>query len=589
MANHYDEFRVQITPNVDGRLALQILASPIAESVGPKGAPAIAFDPADLTKMRTKGTFGAGGNLQEMQRIGSAVFQSVTNADVQADLRVALAQTRQNGRRIRIVFSTVALEGALPGVRPSEIPVEAIYKDADGFYAAFDKTPVSRTLVAKPDRDTIPVTPPLRILLVAACPEGWPKANIAEETETIKRAVKQLEDNRLVVVEPCIPPTKAEMSRRLKTGGFHAVHFAGHGAVGRIGGDPTPRAFLCFEAEDKGLDPLDAFTFDSILRNCPSVSLVVITGCSTAALPVPIGGAPYPATAFDGVAQRLVSPGSLSTVSAVVAMQFDLEPAAAVAFSKAFYTTLIAPDTTIDEAVTKARSDISDISSMGSPGWVNPVCYWRCTNGRPFEVRPYGGSLSPEEEKEITTLKVSIEAYRTSLQELRMQPASVQAVAAEFGKSLIEKIDGFLARISEINGNAIRLKGGRVDAHGDVNFVLSVRLRAAAKLGRVRAKISFEEDAFDFVSAAKGAAAPNAPLTSAEAGVLNILVENVSAGGLLAAGEYEIASIRMRVKDITQSTRVLTIFELLIDADPDVFYSSVDGYAFLSRGEAAEA
>jgi CHAT domain len=583
MPNHYDEFRVQITPNVDGRLALQILASPVPDSVGPKGAPAIAFDPADLTKMRTRGTFGAGGNLQEMQRIGAAVFQSVTNANVDADLRIALTQARTNGRRIRLVFSTVALEAPMAGVRPSEIPVEAIYKDTEGFYASFERTPVSRTLVAKPDRETVPITPPLRVLLVAASPEGWPKADVPKEVDAIKTAIKQLEDNRLVIVETCVPPTKAEMSRRLRTGFFHAIHFAGHGGIGRIGGDPTSRAFLCFEAEDKGLDPLDAFTFDTILRNCPSVSLVVITGCSTAALPTPIGATPYAATAFDGVAQRLVSPGSLSTVSAVVAMQFDLEPAAAVAFSRGFYTTLIAPDATIDEAVTKARSDISDISSMGSPGWVNPVCYWRCNNGRPFEVRPYGGSLSPEEEREILTLKVQIEAYRSSLQELRVQPESVQAAAGEFERSLIEKIEAFLARISEINGNAIRLKGGRIEAQGDVRFVLSARLRAAAKLDKVRAKISFEENAFDFVSATRGTNMPNAPLTAVAGGVLDILIENVSAGGLLAAGEYEIASILMKVKDESQSTRVLTIFELQIEAAPDVFYSSVDGYAFLSR------
>jgi hypothetical protein len=76
---------------------------------------------------------------------------------------------------------------------------------------------------------------------------------------------------------------------------------------------------------------------------------------------------------------------------------------------------------------------------------------------------------------------------------------------------------------------------------------------------------------------------PNAPLSAVAGGVLDILIENVSAGGLLAAGEYEIASILMKVKDESQSTRVPTIFELQIEAAPDVFYSSVDGYAFLSR------
>jgi len=58
------------------------------------------------------------------------------------------------------------------------------------------------------------------------------------------------------------------------------------------------------------------------------------------------------------------------------------------------------------------------------------------------------------------------------------------------------------------------------------------------------------------------------------------LIEDRSGSHLLAAGEYEIASIRMKVKN-TQSTRVLTIFESQVEADPERFYSSVDGYAFL--------
>jgi hypothetical protein len=126
------------------------------------------------------------------------------------------------------------------------------------------------------------------------------------------------------------------------------------------------------------------------------------------------------------------------------------------------------------------------------------------------------------------------------------------------------------------------LKGGRPDAQDEIEFGLSARLRAAARIDKVRVKISFEEDAFDFVSATKGANSPKGPLSNATDGVLEILIENVSAGAILAAGEYEIARLRMKVKDRTQSTRVLTVIELLIDAAPDVFYSSVDGYAFLA-------
>ncbi|ESW62851.1 CHAT domain-containing protein [Mesorhizobium sp. C277A] len=578
-----DEFRLQITPGIDGQLALQILETPIAASAGPKGRPEAVFAAADLAAIRDKANFGNGGNLGEMQRIGEAVYKSVTNPAVQAALDAALQISSDNNRTLRIVFSTLSLDGPQQGVRLSEIPFETIYTPGSGFYASAMRTPVSRTLVAKPDRKTVPLSPPLRILVVAASPQGWPPADVAKETATVREALKELDANRLVSIDQCTPPTRGELNKRLLSGGYHVLHFAGHGGVGQIGGDPTPRAFLCLQAEDGGLDPLDAFTFDSMLKNCPSVNLVVITGCSTAALPPPIAGAPYATTAFNGIAQRLVSPGSLSNVSAVVAMQFDLESAAAVSFSGRFYGALLNPGTTIDEAVTEARSQIAATTSIGSPGWANPVLYWRCNDGRPFEVRTYQDeTLSPDDEKKIMALKIQVEAYLSSLQDLRMQPAAVQAVASDFRQSIVAKIDGFLAQISDVMGNAIRLKGGRPDANDEIGFGLSARLSAAARIDKVRAKISFEEEAFDFTSAAKGDNVSKAPLSNAAAGVLEILIENVSAGAIWPAGEYEIARFRMKVKDRTQSARVLTVFELDIEADPVRFYSSLDGYAFLT-------
>ena len=196
-------------------------------------------------------------------------------------------------------------------------------------------------------------------------------------------------------------------------------------------------------------------------------------------------------------------------------MQFDLELKAAVSFSGKFYETLLKANTTIDEAVTKARSQIAAATSIGSPSWANPVLYWRCKDGRPFEVRTYiDETLPPEDEKKIMALKIQVEAYRGSLQDFMLQPAAVQAVAADFRQSIVAKIDGFLAQISEILGNAVRLKGGRPNAQDEIDFVLTARLRAAARLDRVRAKISFEENAFDFVSAAKGSNAPRRRLAA---------------------------------------------------------------------------
>jgi hypothetical protein len=300
-----------------------------------------------------------------------------------------------------------------------------------------------------------------------------------------------------------------------------------------------------------------------------------------------VAGAPYAATAFDGMAQRLVSPGSFSNVSAVVAMvamQFDLDSRAAVSFSRKFYETLLLkPDIAIDEAVTEARSQIAAQLTMGSPSWANPVLYWRCKNGRPFDVaRSIGPTRTPEDDKRIAVLRVQIDAYRNNLQELTMQPAGVQAAAVDTRQWLVAKIEGFQTQIGEIMGNAIRLKGGQPDENNVIVFVLTAKLRARAKIDTVRVKISFEEQAFEFVSVAQGAAASRMPLSGADAGVLEILLEELSAGAVWQAGEYEIAKFRMKVRDRLQSSRVLTIFETQVVADPDTFYSSLDGYAFLT-------
>src|SRR5262245_7085793 len=115
----YDEFRLQITPSINGQLALQILETPIAASAGPKGQPEAVLDAADLAAIRNKSNFGNGGNLGEMQRIGQAVYKSVTNPAVQAALDAALQKSSENQRSLRIVFSTLSLDGPQQGVRLS--------------------------------------------------------------------------------------------------------------------------------------------------------------------------------------------------------------------------------------------------------------------------------------------------------------------------------------------------------------------------------------------------------------------------------------------------------------------------------------
>jgi hypothetical protein len=362
----------------------------------------LAFAVGDLNFLRNPDNW-PGGNVAELRRIGAAAFAAVTNPAVEAAIEAGALAARARGNKMRLVFSLVPVEGELPSpIRISELPVEIIYTPATNFYAPQLDTPISRALQAKPDRPTMPLTPPLRILAVVSSPAGLPPANIAAERNAITNALGSAIQSGAVELDFCDPPTRPELVRRLRNP-YHVVHFVGHGSVGRIGADPTSRAFLCLQDETGALDPLDGDTLDIHLRNCPTANIVVITGCSTARLPPAVNGNPFAATAFDGIAQRLLGAGNASKVSAVVAMQFDLDAVSAVAFSGAFYSMLVRPEVTLDEAVTHARNAVVAATSIGYPAWANPVLYWRCENGRAFDVQPFVAQpISPEIRDKLT-------------------------------------------------------------------------------------------------------------------------------------------------------------------------------------------
>ena len=467
-------------------------------------------------------------------------------------------------------------------IRVSELPVEVIYTPAANFYAAQIDTPISRALQARPDRPTVKLTPPLRILVVAASPNGLPPANIAAERTAISGALADLVATGSVVLDFCDPPTRDQLVRSLRTA-YHVVHFVGHGGIARIGGDPTPKAFICLQDAGGNLDPLEGDTLDIFLRNCPTANVVIITGCSTARLPPVVNGRPFAATAFDGIAQRLLGAGNVSRVSAVVAMQFDLEFAAAVAFSREFYTQLLKPEVTLDAAVTHARNAVIGALTIGSPAWANPVLYWRCENGRAFDVQPFVAQpISAAVAAELTALDIQIDTMRKAVEDIAAQPEIVRNAAAPLRDNWSQQIDVLYAKKSALLGNAIRLKGGSGVVGRTITFRLALRLRSAAVLSQITVRLEFDADAFEFVSAATGANAANPPLTASNATSVTLSVNQISAGAVVNEGEYEVATVDLRVKSASPSTRSVRIAQPQVNTVPQTVFRALDALAFLS-------
>jgi hypothetical protein len=585
MAHAYDEFRLQISPNLpaNGTYSLQILDSPIAAAVGPAGPPDAIFPPDLLAELRDTTKWPQpDGNMGRLKEIGGAVYSAVSNAQVRAALDAALEVAKGKGRGLRLVFSLVSADAAAAaGARLSELPIEALYQGAANFYAPQLVTPVSRAFVAKPDRTSEVVTPPLRMLIVAASPAGLPVANIPEEKTAVETALGRLKDSRLVEIVFCDPPTREELWRRLLEP-FHVVHFISHGAVQRIGVDPTPRAFLCLQDVAGNLDPLDADTLDLNLRNNPSVRLVVITACSTAQLPPAAGAMPYGATAYDGMAQRLLAPG-MSNVSAVVAMQFDFDGEAAPAFSRAFYETLMTPGKSVDEAVTVGRIAIINTLRAGHRAWVNPVLYWRCQNGQVFDVKASFVPELPEDiRKQLAIFAAQIDIYQKSLADLAAQPLAVRQAAADLEASWRAKIEQLNDQRGALVGDTLRLKGGVAGPGQDVSCPLSIRLRHDTKVETLRVLLRLPGTGLELahVSAGQNFAGPFLTGTIPEGEVIHL--DDVSGPANWAAGEYELAKITLKLNpDVTGPSVVVPIEIKTAVAVPAINPQVIHGMVFV--------
>ena len=307
---------------------------------------------------------------------------------------VNVAKDRDKSLRIVLVLKGQHIADA--SIIPAEIPIEAIHFSGPFILDEFPSTgpsfTVSRSLDESPT-DPLVVAYPIRILVVTASPTDKIGVQVEAQRNAIREGLKGLAfddqgnplDHGAVQVKFCDPPTWDKFRGLLREEGpWHIVHFAGHGAFEAGIEDPTQRAKVLFEKlENRESDPVGAEELSLALAGYPDLKLVVLTACSSAAArPVDPDPSKYEAYAFDGIAQRLLRSRN---VSAVIAMQFDLEIEAAKVFSKGFYRSLLADGQDIDVAVAQSRRELAEKFRMNSGIWITPVLYTRCLNGRVFE------------------------------------------------------------------------------------------------------------------------------------------------------------------------------------------------------------
>lgn len=549
-----EEFRLRIDadPGDPNLWSVSVEDCAIDEVRGSSGRTALKVTSQQLSRLRNS---TAPPDYAALKQLGEAVLGTIFTPELDLGFRLCLNKAIQNqGPGLRLV---VLINGGVPtteGIKPDELPLEAVFGNQYSFLSTNIKTPVSRGTSARPDRDPVKVAPPLRILVVASEPAGMPPVNSAAETAGILKALDPLIKSRAVVVEFCQPPSLMRLDAMLQGGGYHVVHFIGHGDFEVAGDDPSPQPHLYFEdgTANRWRQPADVEQLFPVLRN-GNVPLVVLTACSSAASQ-PNGGN-YPVVAFESLARALVE--RPSGPSAAVAMQFDLETTAAEVFSGALYSKLLTRGWSLDQAVSSARSALISRFGAGHRSWVNPTIYWRCKQGRVFELLDTEGDLTPEQRKEITEIDAIIEEYKSMLKDLSAQlddlskPPEVRAALAGLRAPYQAKIQNLMTSRGLTLGDTVRLRGGTAKPDGSIVCSLTLQLRLPATIGDVRAVIQYNPSEFDYIGHADGQHAPAGslfPPNNTGAQGLVVLAQNVSQGVVWQPSEYELAKLEFRLK-----------------------------------------
>jgi hypothetical protein len=255
---------------------------------------------------------------------------------------------RQEGGRLRVLLET---DGATVSQIPWEFAVDPRIKDD---YLAL-RLSFARHLRVSAPVPPLAVRPPLRVLGVHAHPTDRPSLDAAAEQESVAALGSVSSD--LVQVTWLQGDRWSELSDTLSQGGWHILHFIGHGGYD----EDTDSGFLELSDDNGAALRVGAARIGAVAAQTGDLRLVVLNACESAT-----SGA-----------------GAFSS-PAVVAMQYEITDPAALAFAAGFYETL-ARGRPVDQAVTKGREIVR--ITQNSLEWATPVLFLASDEASLFDVK----------------------------------------------------------------------------------------------------------------------------------------------------------------------------------------------------------
>ena len=286
-----------------------------------------------------------------LERWGSVLFETLVPGEVR---RLWDAARGAGGGAPTDVVFTSLLDWVAD--KPWELAFDPHRK---AWLAATESCFTRNVVTATPCEARPPREGPLSILVAAAQPSGLAELSWEEEADAVRAGLAPLSDRGLARVRVERAVTVEALHRLVADGPCDVLHFVGHGTW-----DPNARTgALLLESRSGGVAPVEASSLRALLAG-RGIALVVLNACQTAR-----GSR---GDLARGVAPALVQAG----LPAVVANQFSVLDAAALAFARELYRSL-ALGRPIGDAAREARLAVRCDASCGPVDWAVPVVYAR--------------------------------------------------------------------------------------------------------------------------------------------------------------------------------------------------------------------
>jgi Tfp pilus assembly protein PilF len=361
----YERFQLQIAMGPAGRFAVHARS--------PRGEGRAQFDdPFPGEAFWLPGQDAAEGAAR-LEAVGERLFEALFQGEIlglyerSVDL---LAADPAAGLRLELTF-----DPRDPDLAPLQaLPWELLRQPSTPEFIALDRRrPVVRYLAVPRSVYAIAQPKTVRILAVGANPEDprLRRLNLSRELANLREAIGTAAG--LEVFTPAAP-TLAALRQALLDRECHVLHFMGHG------GATTSGMALFFETAKGRAAPVSGVDLTNALVGFPTLRLVVLNVCDSAAVPGELSGEGQ-FDAFAGIANSLV----LGGMPAVIAMQRPISDQAAIAFSRMFYRQLAAGDP-VDAAVAEGRQAVHS-ARPARLEWATPVLFMRTPTGELFPAQ----------------------------------------------------------------------------------------------------------------------------------------------------------------------------------------------------------